>query len=151
MSSSRASLVVLSFTYLGNDPDNEFFADRLTDELITALSRVPGLKVVARTSSFKFKGRANDIRGIGSTLKVDTVLEGNVRRQIDLLRIHAQLVNVADGCHIWAGKYERRLIAVFQVQEEIAAAIVAALKMELPRHPATYLPASSIPKLIRFI
>lgn len=82
VSSSRASLVVLSFTYLGNDPDNEFFADRLTDELITALSRVPGLKVVARTSSFKFKGRANDIRGIGSTLKVDTVLEGNVRRQM---------------------------------------------------------------------
>jgi TolB-like protein/Tfp pilus assembly protein PilF len=131
------SVVVLPFTYLGNDPDDEFFADGLTDELITALSRVPGLKVVARTSAFKFKGRADDIRGIGSTLKVDTVLEGSVRRQNDLLRIHAQLVNVADGCHIWAGKYERRLTAVFQLQEEIAAAIVAALKMELPRHPAT--------------
>lgn len=131
------SIVVLPFTYLGTDPDDECFADGLTDELITALTRVPGLKVVARTSSFKFKGRADDIRGIGSMLQVGTVLEGSVRRQHELLRIHAQLVNVADGCHIWAGKFERRLTAVFQLQEEIAAAIVAALKMELPRYSAT--------------
>ena len=130
------SVVVLPFTHLGNDFDDECFADGLTDELITALTRVPGLKVVARTSSFKFKGCADDIRGIGSMLQVATVLEGSVRRQNDVLRIHAQLVNVADGCHIWAGKYERKLTAVFQLQEEIAAAIVAALKMELPRHLA---------------
>ena len=135
--SFAGSLVVLPFTYLGTDPDDECFADGLTDELITALTRVPGLKVVARTSSFKFKGRADDIREIGSMLQVGTVLEGSVRRQNELLRIHAQLVNVADGCHIWAGKYERRLTAVFQLQEEIAAAIVAALKMELPRYSAT--------------
>jgi serine/threonine-protein kinase len=128
------SLVVLPFTCLGTDPDDEYFADGLTDELITALTRVPGLKVVARTSSFKFKGCADDIRGIGATLQVDTVLEGSVRRQSDLLRVHAQLVNVRDGCHIWAGKFERRLTAVFQIQEEIASAIVAALKIELPRH-----------------
>jgi adenylate cyclase len=89
---------------------------------------------VARTSSFTFKGRAHDIRGIGATLRVDTAIEGSVRRQEDLLRIHVQLVNVLDGCHIWAAKYERRLTGVFQLQEEIAAAIVAALKMELPRH-----------------
>ncbi len=131
------SVVVLPFTCLGADPDDEFFADGLTDELITALTRVPGLKVVARTSSFKFKGRADDIRAIGSMLRVDTVLEGSVRRQNETLRIHAQLVNVADGCHIWAGKYERKLAAVFQLQEEIAAAIASALKMELPRHLAT--------------
>ncbi len=130
------SVVVLPFTCLSGDPDDESFADGLTDELITALTRVSGLKVVARTSSFKFKGRADDIRAIGSVLRVDTVLEGSVRRQNDTLRIHAQLVNVADGCHIWAGKYERRLAAVFQLQEEIAAAIVGALKMELPRHLA---------------
>jgi TolB-like protein/Tfp pilus assembly protein PilF len=128
------SVAVLPFTCLGSDPDDECFADGLTDELITALTRVPGLKVVARTSSFKFKGHADDIRGIGSTLQVDTVLEGSVRRQNDLVRIHAQLVNVADGCHLWAGKYERRLTAVFQLQDEIAAAIASALKMELPRH-----------------
>jgi serine/threonine-protein kinase len=131
------SVVVLPFMCLGNDPDDELFSDGLTDELITALTRVPGLKVVARTSSFTFKGRAHDIREIGSTLQVDTVLEGSVRRHNDLLRIHAQLVNVRDGCHIWAGKYERRLTAVFQIQEEIAAAIVSALKIELPRHLTT--------------
>ena len=130
------SVVVLPFTHLGTDFDDECFADGLTDELITALTRVPGLKVVARTSSFKFKGRADDIRGIGSTLQVASVLEGSVRRQGEMLRIHAQLVNVADGCHIWAEKYERRLAAVFQLQEEIAAAIVTALKMKLPRHLA---------------
>ena len=131
------SVAVLPFSCLGANPDDECFADGLTDELITALTRVPGLKVVARTSSFKFKGHAEDIRAIGAVLRVDTVLEGSVRRQNDTLRIHAQLVNVADGCHIWAGKYERRLTAVFQLQEEIAAAIAAALKMELPRHLAT--------------
>lgn len=131
------SVVVLPFTCLGADPDDESFADGLTDELITALTRVPGLKVVARTSSFKFKGHADDIRAIGLVLRVDTVLEGSVRRQNDTLRIHAQLVKVADGCHIWAGKYERRLTAVFQLQDEIAAAIVGAMKMELPRHLAT--------------
>lgn len=130
------SVVVLPFTCLGGDPDDEYFADGLTDELITALTRVPGLKVVARTSSFTFKGRADDIRGIGATLQVDTAIEGSLRRQQDILRIHVQVVNVQDGCHIWAGKYERRLTGVFQLQEEIAAAIVAALKMELPRQPA---------------
>jgi TolB-like protein/Tfp pilus assembly protein PilF len=129
------SVVVLPFTYLGTNADDECFADGLTDELITALTRVAGLKVVARTSSFKFKGHAEDIRSIGSTLRVDAVLEGSVRRQNDVLRIHAQLVKVADGCHVWAGKYERRLTAVFQLQEEIAAAIVSALNMEVPHHP----------------
>jgi TolB-like protein len=131
------SVVVLPFTCLGNDPDDEYFADGLTDELITALTRVPGLKVVARTSSFTFKGRVDDIRGIGATLHVDTAIEGSLRRQNDQLRIHVQLVNVLDGCHIWAGKYERRLTGVFQLQEEIATAITAALKMELPRHRAS--------------
>jgi TolB-like protein len=127
------SVVVLPFTCPGNDPDDEYFADGLTDELITALTRVPGLKVVARTSSFTFKGRANDVRGIGVRLRVDTAIEGTLRRQGDLLRVHVQLVNTRDACYLWAGKYERHLTAVFQLQEEIAAAIVAALKMELPR------------------
>jgi len=127
------SVVALPFTCVTSDPDDEYFADGLTDELITALTRVPGLKVVARTSSFTFKGRANDIRGIGARLQVDTAIEGSLRRQGDLLRIHVQLVNTRDGCYLWAEKYERHLTGVFQLQEEIAAAIVAALKMELPR------------------
>ena len=118
--------MVLPFICLGSDPDDEYFADGLTDELITALTRVPGLKVVARTSSFTFKGRADDIRGIGATLHVDTAIEGSLRRQGDLLRIHVQLVSIRDGCNIWAAKYERRMAGVFQLQEEIAAAIVGA-------------------------
>src|SRR5215469_9234396 len=132
------SVVVLPFTSLGSDPDDEYFADGLTDELITALTRVPGLKIVARTSSFAFKGRASDIRGIGAKLKVDAAIEGSLRRQADLLRIHTQLVNTRDGCYLWAEKYERHLTGVFQLQEEIATAIVAALKMKLPgQRPAS--------------
>src|SRR5260370_11609252 len=127
------SVVVLPFTCPGSDPDDEYFADGLTDELITALTRVPGLKIVARTSSFIFKGRSGDIRGIGAKLQVDAAIEGSLRRQGDLLRIHVQLVNTRDGCYLWARKYERHLTGVFQLQEEIARAIVAELKMELPR------------------
>jgi adenylate cyclase len=130
------SVVVLPFTCLRNDPDDEYFADGLTDELITALTRVLGLKVVARTSSFTFKGRASDIRGIGARLQVDTAITGSLRRQGDLFRIHVQLLNTRDGCYLWSEKYERHLTGVFQVQEEIAAAIVAALKVELPRQRA---------------
>ena len=131
------SVVILPFTCPGSHPDDEYLADGLTDELITALTRVPGLKIVARTSSFAFKGRASDIRGIGAKLKVDAAIEGSLRRQGDLLRIHVQLVNTRDGCYLWAEKYERHLAAVFQLQEEIAAAIVAALRMKLPRERST--------------
>ncbi len=122
-STASGSVVVLPFTCPGSDPDDEYFADGLTDELITALTRVPGLKIVARTSSFIFKGRSGDIRGIGAKLQVDAAIEGSLRRQGDLLRIHVQLVNTRDGCYLWAGKYERHLTGVFQLQEEIAAAI----------------------------
>jgi len=127
------SVVILPFTCPGSDSDDEYFADGLTDELITALTRVPGLKIVARTSSFAFKGRASDVRGIGAKLKVDAAIEGSLSRQGDLLRIHVQLVNTRDGCYLWAEKYERHLTDVFRLQEEIARAIVAALKMKLPR------------------
>ncbi len=127
------SVVVLPFACPGSNPDDEYFADGLTDELITALTRVPGLKVIARTSSFTFKGRASDIRGIGAKLQVDTAIEGSLRREGDLLRIHVHLLNTRDASYIWAEKYERHLRGVFQLQEEIAAAIVAALKMQLPR------------------
>src|SRR5215470_7167086 len=128
----EGSVVILPFTCTGGDPDDEYFADGLTDELITALTRIPGLKIVARTSSFAFKGRSSDIRAIGAKLRVDAAIEGSLRRQGDLLRIHVQLVNTRDGCYLWGEKYERHLTAVFQLQEEIARAIVAALKMKLP-------------------
>jgi len=131
------SVVVLPFNCLGGGSDDEYFADGLTDELITALTRLRGLRVVARTTSFTYKGRTEDIRAIGAALQVDTAIEGSLRRQDDLLRVHVQVVNVRDGCHIWAGKYERQLARVFQLQEEIATAIVSALRLELPRREAS--------------
>src|SRR4051812_23591134 len=106
---SVGSVAVLPFACLSGAADDEYFADGLTDELITALTRVPGLKVVARTSSFMFKGRNEDIRGVGTTLQVETAIEGSLRREGDLLRVHVQLVNAKDGCHLWAAKYERRI------------------------------------------
>lgn len=117
----------------GESEDDECLADGITDELITALSRVRGLKVVARTSSFAFKGKADDVREIGRVLKVNSVLEGSLRRNRDMVRVHVQLVDANDGCQLWAQKYERRITDVFEVQDEIATAIVNALKIEFPR------------------
>src|SRR5215470_15593720 len=105
----EGSVVILPFTCPGSDPDDEYFADGLTDELITALTRVPGLKIVARTSSFAFKGRAHDIRGIGAKLKVDAAIEGSLRRQGDLLRIHVERGNTSDGCRFRGGEFLRHI------------------------------------------
>jgi serine/threonine-protein kinase len=126
------SLAVLPLVSRGSD-DDESFADGLTDELITSLSRVSGLKVVARTSSFAFRNQTTDIREIGRVLNVSTVLEGTVRRNRDVVRVHVQLAAVKDGCQLWAQKYERRLTDIFAVQDEIADAILKALRIELPR------------------
>jgi serine/threonine-protein kinase len=113
------------------DRDQEYFCDGMTEEIISALSEVRGLKVVSRTSSFEFKNRAHDIREIGAKLKVDTVLEGSVRKAGDRVRIAVQHINVADGFHLWADRYERSLEDVFAIQEEIAEAITRNLKCSL--------------------
>ena len=126
-------LAVLPFTHLGSNADDEYFAAGLTEELITALGRVRGLRVVGRASSFALHGRTRDIREIGQTLKVDAVLAGSVRRHDSRLRIHAQLIDAADETQLWAEKYERQVTDVFEIQDEITAAIVAALELELPR------------------
>ena len=140
----QTSLAVLPFVDAGSDRDNEHFADGLADELITALSKVPGLRVVARTSSFEFKGKNADIRNIGAALRVGAVLEGSVRRQGDQIRIHTRLIEVADGCQLWAEKYERRLDDVFAVQDDITRSITEALKVEIPRvRPPTFVPTRS--------
>lgn len=128
----KSSLAVLPLVHSGSDED-EYFADGLTEDLITALTRVAGLRVVSRTSSFALKGKANDVREIGRVLQVNAVVEGSVRRQKDQLRIHVRLISVHDGCQIWAEKYERKLTDVFEVQDEITTAIVEALEVELPR------------------
>jgi serine/threonine-protein kinase len=128
-----AAIAVLPFVNMSADPENEFFSDGMTEELINALSRVPGLRVVSRTSAFTFKGREVDIREVGQRLNVGTVLEGSVRRWADRLRVSAQLIDVADGYHLWSGSYERRLADVFVLQEELAQAIVGSLPLPFYR------------------
>jgi serine/threonine-protein kinase len=125
------SVAVLPFTNLSPAAENEYFSDGMTEELITALGKVPGLRVAARTSAFAFKGRNADVREIGRQLNVGTVVEGSVRRAGRQLRVTAQLINVADGYHLWADEYDRELRDVFQVQGELARAIVSALRVPL--------------------
>ena len=126
-----ATVAVLPFVDMSPEHDQEYFCDGMTDEIIAALSAVKGLKVVSRTSAFEFKNQAYDIREIGAKLQVDTVLEGSVRKAGDRVRIAVQLVNVADGFHIWSERYERRLEDVFAIQEEIAEAIARNLRCNL--------------------
>jgi TolB-like protein/Tfp pilus assembly protein PilF len=126
-----ASAAVLPFSNLSADKDQEYFSDGLTEELITALSQVPGLKVAPRSSSFQFKGRDPDVKDVGRALDVGTVLEGSVRRSGARLRVTAQLVSVKEGYQLWAESYDRDLADVFAVQEDIARAIVSALRVQL--------------------
>jgi tetratricopeptide (TPR) repeat protein len=130
--SFEGGVAVLPLVSAGSE-DDECLADGITDELITALSRVRGLKVVARTSCFAFKGKSTDIREIGRALRVSSVLEGSLRRNQDVVRVHVQLIDVEDGCQLWGQKYERHLTGVFEVQDEIAGAIASALRIEFPR------------------
>ena len=123
------AIAVLPFVNMSADPDNEFFSDGMTEELINALSRVPGLRVVSRTSAFTFKGRQVDVREVGQRLNVGTVLEGSVRRWADRLRVTAQLIDAADGYHLWSDSYERKLADVFVLQEELAQSIVRSLPL----------------------
>src|SRR5262249_17740631 len=111
--------------------DHDWFSDGLSEEIINALSHVRELKVIARTSAFAFKGKPDDVRRIAATLGVNSVLEGSVRRSGDRLRVTAQLINAADGAHLWSERYDRELSDVFEIQDEISRAIVAALEVTL--------------------
>ncbi len=128
---AQPSLAVLPFANMSTDAENEFFADGLTEDLITAFSKMKELRVVARTSAFQFKGKTSDVRLIGEQLSVGTVLEGSVRKSGNRLRVTAQLINVADGFHIWSERYDREMADVFEIQDDIARAIVDALKVKL--------------------
>src|SRR3990170_646581 len=125
------SIAVMPFVNMSADPEQEYFCDGLTEELINALSRIQDLKVVARTSAFTFKGGSHDVRKVGRKLDVRTVLEGSVRKSANRLRITAQLINVLDGYHLWSERYDRELKDIFEVQEEISLAIVDILKVKL--------------------
>ncbi len=126
-----SSIVVLPFTDLSPEKGQEYFSDGLTEELISRLSQVQGLRIVARTSSFQFKGKTQDIRKIGKELNVEGVLEGSIRKSGNRLRITTQLIDVADGFHVWSQSYEREMKDVLETQVEIAQAIVDSLKVKL--------------------
>src|SRR5437868_1407354 len=125
------SIAVLAFVNMSNDPENEFFSDGIAEEIINALTQVKALRVASRTSSFAFKGKSEDIGDVGRKLKVHTVLEGSVRKSGNRLRVTAQLINVADGYHLWSERYDRQLEDVFEIQDQIAENIVRALRVVL--------------------
>ena len=125
-----SSIAVLPFDDMSAAADQEYFCDGLTDEIINALTRVPGLKVVARTSAFQFKRKHHDVREIGERLNVDVVLEGSVRKDGSRLRVMAQLNSAKDGYHLWSERYEREMHDIFAIQDEIALAIAETLKVQ---------------------
>ncbi len=122
------SIAVMPFENLSPDKENEYFSDGLAEEIINSLAKAPGFRVVGHTSSFTFRGRQFGIREIGEKLHVETLLEGSVRKAGNRLRISAQLVNVSDGYQIWSERYDRTMNDIFEIQDEISGAIVAALK-----------------------
>ncbi len=127
----RSSVAVLPFATLSADPEQEYFCDGMAEEIINALTHVEGLRVVARTSSFAFKGKHEDVREIGRKLNVEAVLEGSVRKAGNRLRITAQLVKADDGYHLWSERYDRDMEDVFAIQDEISLAIVEKLRIGL--------------------
>ena len=125
------SIAVLPFANMSADPENEFFADGVTEEILNSLAQIPDLRVAGRTSSFSFKGKNADVRSIGEQLSVRTVLEGSVRRAGKRVRITAQLIDVTDGYHLWSERYDRDVEDVFAVQDEIASSIAEKMKAAL--------------------
>ncbi len=129
---AATAIAVLPLANMSADPENEYFSDGMTEEIINALSKVPGVHVASRSSSFAFKGRKDvDARQIGEKLGVTTLLEGSVRKVGSRIRIAAQLVNVENGYQIWSETYDRQLEDIFAVQDEISRSIVEALKLRL--------------------
>jgi len=125
------SIAVLPFVNISDDPGNEYFSEGLAEEILMLLARIPDLKVIGRTSSFSFKDTNEDLRDIGQALGVKTVLEGSVRKSGDRVRITAQLVDVYDGSFIWSKTYDRTMTDIFEVQDDVAAAIIDALQIHV--------------------
>ncbi|TCU20332.1 adenylate/guanylate cyclase domain-containing protein [Rhizobium sullae] len=128
----KPSIAVLPFTNMSSDPEQEYFADGLAEDLITDLSKVPGLLVIARNSTFAYKGRSVDVRSVARDLRVRYVLEGSVRREKARVRINAQLIDATDSSHLWADRFDRDLADVFLLQDEVVHTIVSALSGVLP-------------------
>lgn len=127
----RPSIAVLPFADMSPDGDQEYFADGVAEEILNAITKIPGLRVAARTSAFSFKGTDADIKTVAARLSVAAVLDGSVRKENGRVRITAQLINAEDGFHLWADTYDRELESVFAVQDEIAREIVQALRLQM--------------------
>lgn len=125
------SIAVLPFANMSSDPEQEYFSDGISEEIINMLAQVPNLKVAGRTSAFSFKGKNQDLRSVGTQLNVNHILEGSVRKSGNKLRITAQLIKVSDGYHLWSEKYDRELEDIFDIQDEIALAILDVIKIKL--------------------
>lgn len=132
----QPSIAVLPFADMSAAKDHEWFSDGLAEEIINALTQIPDLKVIARTSAFAFKGKQDDVRRIAEALGATNILEGSVRKAGNRIRVTAQLITAADGSHLWSERYDRELSDVFAVQDEIAQAIAAVLQVKLAREPA---------------
>jgi TolB-like protein len=128
---AERSVAVLPFINISNDPEQEYFSDGMTEELLNVLAKIPGLKVAARTSVFAFKGKGGDVREIGAKLGVSHLVEGSVRRDGDAIRVTAQLIRVDDGFHVWSETYDRKLENVFALQDDLAQRVGSALQESL--------------------
>ncbi len=127
----KPSIAVLPFTNMSGDPEQEYFSDGISEDIITDLSKIAGLTVIARNSSFTYKGKSIDVRTVGRELAVRNVLEGSIRRAGQRVRITAQLIDAASGAHVWADRYDRDLTDIFEVQDDVTRRIVDALKITL--------------------
>jgi TolB-like protein/Flp pilus assembly protein TadD len=148
-SPAARSVAVLPFANMSGDDENGYFSDGLSEQIITALSHVDGLRVAARTSSFALRDGRLDVRVIGDTLDVEAVLEGSVRKQGSRIKVTAQLIDATSGYHIWSGEYDRQVSDVIAVQDEISRAIASALELRLPPRAATA-PAQHTPNLAAY-
>jgi len=127
----KPSIAVLPFTNMSNDPKQDFFSDGITEEIITALSKVPKLFVIARNSTFTYKGKPVKVQQVSEELGVQYVLEGSVRKDGNNIRIAAQLIDALTGNHVWAERYDRNLTDIFAVQDEITKKIITAMQVKL--------------------
>ncbi len=125
------TIAVLPFVNMSSDPEQEYFSDGISEEILNVLAKVKGLRVAGRTSSFAFKGRNEDLRQIGGALGVEHILEGSVRKSGEQIRVTAQLIHVVDGFHMWSETYDRQFVDIFAIQDEISAAILQQLKTQL--------------------
>jgi TolB-like protein/class 3 adenylate cyclase/Flp pilus assembly protein TadD len=131
--SGKPSIAVLPFDNMSGEADKAYFADGITEDLITDLSKVAGLVVIARNSTFQYKGKAHDVREIGKALNANYVLEGSVRRSGESVRVNAQLIDAASGAHVWAERYDGEMKNIFGVQDEVTRNVVKALSVELTK------------------